>query len=78
MAMFISTYSVTRKKVLVISGAIDSGKTTGIQLLSRTAVNIGYYVIHLNLKGTTDSSDIKWTMEQFSSDLLSGSYIKYG
>lgn len=69
MASFISE-GFPENKVLVVGGPKDSGKTTGILFLSQAAVEAGYYVIHLNLKATTDSSDVKRQLEYFYSDLL--------
>ena len=59
-----------RKSVLIVGGPKDSGKTTGIKFVSRAAVNLGYHSIHLNLKGTVDSSGVRKVMNEFTQDFL--------
>ena len=72
MAVFISESGRKGRQVLVVGGPRDSGKTTGILFLSQAAIKVGYYVIHLNLKTTIGSSNIKRQMKYFYSDLLNG------
>ena len=59
-----------RKSMLIVGGLKDSGKTIGIKFVLRATVNLGYHSIHLNLKGTVDSSSVKKVINEFAQSFL--------
>ena len=74
MARYVSqsgSFYNTGKRVLIVGGPKDSGKTNGIIFLSRAAEDVGYHVINLNLKGLVDA---KSALEMFSWQFIEDVY----
>ena len=42
---------VTHRRVLIVGGPRDSGKTTGLIFMASAAKSVGYSIIDINLKG---------------------------
>ena len=60
-----------KKRVLVIGGAKDTGKTTGLFYFSRAAASLGYFVFEVDLKGTTDIKSMERVLGHLAMDSVS-------
>ena len=55
---------------LIVGGAKDIGKTTGIIFVSEAATRLGHDVFHLNLKTIGDMLDVGEVLRDFSWDVM--------
>ena len=54
---------VTHRRVLIVGGPRDSGKTTGLLFMAGAAKRVGYSIIDINLKGKARVVDVNVMMK---------------
>ena len=70
MAQHVTMPRAERKQILVIGGAKDTGKTTGLFFFSRAAASLGYFVFEVDLKGTTDIKSMERVLRHLARDTV--------